>query len=156
DGQLDLDEKGRLRFTATGQAAPTGLATLDQVRLAPADVSPPRAATVHCIELAGTQTLTGQLLALDERSLPLRTAWAEEVAVPRHAVRSVLHPRGHAVFLDEDFESGLQAWRLTGSPALTEDCHTSGKHALLLSAAGQAAEYHLAAPLEAGRVGINF
>src|SRR5262249_9645948 len=147
EGQLDLDDKGRLRFTAAGQAAPTPPATIDQVRLAPTAVPPLRAATVHRVELGNGQALTGQLRALEERSLRLRTDWAEEITVPRHALRSVLQTRGHAVFLDEDFESGLQAWRLTGNPALTEQDHTSGKHSLLLNAAGQAAEFRLAAPL---------
>ena len=80
---------------------------------------------------------------------------------------SAYHPRGETreerngeqqafAALEEEFETDLQAWKLTGQPALSKRWHISGQRSLLLTAPGQAAEYVLAEALEAGRFQVCF
>src|SRR5207244_3366334 len=76
--------------------------------------------------------------------------------VPRGALVGVTSLPGRLVLFDEDFEEGLKAWKLTGTPQVTAKQRTSGEHALLLDAAGQSAAYVPASGPEAGSVGVNF
>ena len=55
----------------------------------------------------------------------------------REFIEEVAHQPGFIPFIDEDFEQGLKAWKLTGSPALSDRERTSGTQILLLDAAGQ-------------------
>ncbi len=123
----------------------------------PAAALPPfRCGTVHRVQLAGNQHLTGELVGLDEKELRLRTAWSEQLSIPRHALLAIEQLPGWLTFHDDDFETDLKAWTLTGQPALSDRQHTSGERSLLIDRPGQAAEYTLPTPLEFGRAGINF
>ncbi|HXG12509.1 MAG TPA: hypothetical protein VNK04_22325 [Gemmataceae bacterium] len=154
-GRLEMDGKGRLRFAAPGQPVPASLADLD-IRLAPGQLAPWHAAMTHRVTLRGEQHLTGELLELNEKELKLRTPWADRLSVPRRAVVALAHPPGWVTFVNEDFENDLTAWKLTGTPALSDRQQTSGRRSLRIDTPGQAAEYTLTGPLAAGRAGVNF
>jgi hypothetical protein len=151
---LHLDHAGRLHFSAADRSA-VPVDRVEYFRLALATVVPFRAGAVHQVELTGAQRLTGGLLGLDGTELRLRTPWRDRLTVPRGRLLGVANLPGTVIALDDDFEDGLKAWKLTGAPQLTTREHTSGKHALLLDAPGQAAKHVLPAPLEAGSVAIN-
>ena len=153
-GSLALDESSRLRFTPAGKAA-LSLDAIQHVRFPGAAVPPLRVAAAHRVLLPNDQSLTGELLGLDEKTLRLRSDWSGPLSLPRPAVVAVTHLPGLVTFFVEDFEAEPKSWKLTGAPGFSGQ-HTSGKRGLLLSAPGQAAEHSLAAPLEAGRVGVNF
>jgi hypothetical protein len=151
---LTLDA-GRLHITAADRSdIPPD--RVQHVRFGPASPAPFRAGVVHQVRLTGDQRLTGELLALDAAELRLRTPWRDRLAVPRGTLVGVTCLPGQLVLLDEDFEEGLKAWKLAGSPQLTTKQHTSGEYALLLDAPGQSAAYALASGPEAGSVGVNF
>lgn len=155
-GTLELDDKGRLRFTPTGQSAALSFSEVQQVRFSSEPAFQRRPGTVHQVHLASGQRLTGELIELNEKELKLRPLGRGPFPIPRSAVVAVTHPPGLVTILDEDFESDLKQWKLTGGPALSNRQQTSGKQSLRLEGAGQAAEYILAAPLQAGRMSINF
>jgi hypothetical protein len=102
--------------------------------------------------------LTGEVAALDGKQLQFRSIWAEAgpVEVPRSAVVALSQPSGWVTRFADDFETGLKAWKLTGTPALSDRQRVSGKSSLRLAAVGQSAEQVLASPLAAGRIGVNF
>jgi hypothetical protein len=152
---LHLDDAGRLHFTAVDRSA-VPVDRVEYIRLAPAAVAPFRVAAVHQVHLTGAQRLTGELLGLDGTELRLRTPWRDRLTVPRGRLLGVANLRGTLIAFDDDFEDGLKAWQLAGTPQLTTKEHTSGKHALLLDAPGQAAKYVLATPLEGGSAAINY
>jgi hypothetical protein len=106
--------------------------------------------------LPGGQQVTGLLLGLDHDRLRLRTAWAEELTIPRPAVVAVRQLPGVLTFFAEDFTDGLKGWKLTGSPRLGEQRAPWGGHCLVLGEPKEAAEYPLDQPLEAGSFGIAF
>lgn len=155
EGILTLDETAHLRFTAADRSA-VALDRIQYVRVAPAAAGPFRAGVVHQVRLPREQRLTGELLALDDKELRLRTPWRDRLAVPRGALVGVTSLPGKLILCDEDFENGLKAWKVTGEPKLTEKLRTSGERGLLFDAAGQSAAYVLPAPLDAGSLGINF
>jgi len=152
---LTLTENGRLRFAATDRSA-IAADRVQHIRFAPAVPVPFRAGVVHLVRLPGEQRLTGELLGLDARELRLRTAWRDRLAVPRSALVGVENLPGRLTIWDEDFENGLKAWKLAGSPKVSDKDFTSGTHSLLLDTPGQSAAYVLATPLEAGSAGVNF
>jgi hypothetical protein len=152
-GQLRLEDQ-RWRFLPAGASEPVSPASLSQVRLEPAALPPLRAGAVHRVTLRDGQSLTAGLVDLDGKSLTLRTAWADKVSLPRSAVASVTQLPGWALAHLDDFEDGLQGWRVEGSPVLGGP-RTSGRKALVLTAPGQATEHTLAAPVAEGRAGIN-
>jgi hypothetical protein len=154
-GTLTVEETGRLRVTAADRSA---IATnqVQYIRFAPDAIAPFRTGVVHQVRLPGEQRLSGELLALDGKELLLRTPWRDRLAVPRGALVGVTTLPGTLVVCDEDFENGLKAWKLTGEPKLTRTLHTSGEHALLLDAPGQAAASAPPAPVEAGSAAVNF
>jgi hypothetical protein len=148
--------KSRLVFVASAGKKSYGLEELDQVRFPFAAIPPLRCATVHRLTLPGGQRLTGELLGLDGQTCRFRPAWGPAVSIPRPAVAALTQLPGFQTFLDDDFEAGAAAWKLTGKPALSGKQRHSGKQSLLLTTAGQAAEYSLPRPLAAGRAGVNF
>jgi hypothetical protein len=149
-GALLLDE-GRLRFTPTeGEAVP--LADLTRIRFTGGTPAPLRAGGGRRVLLRDGESITGQILRLDDKALTMRTAWAARIELPRTAVASVDPLPGWRVVADDDFHDGLTAFTTTGRPALTE----GEPPALLLRSVGQAATYTLSPPLEAGRAGVNF
>jgi hypothetical protein len=95
------------------------------------------------------QQLTGELLGLDGDRLGLRTAWAGKLTLPRAALASLAPLPGWRSLLEEDFAAGLKAWSVAGKPE-------SGPDGVALTAPGQALAYTAAAPLAAGRIGVNF
>src|SRR5262249_41657960 len=121
------------------------------------DVSPPRwpAGFVHRVWLPGGQTLTGTLLGMNDERLRLRTAWADELTLPRPWVEAVGTRRGYAVVTAEDFEKEPAGWKLSGAAERAKGAATSGEHGLRLAGPGRA-EYELPDPLAAGRLGVNF
>ena len=155
-GRLELTEEGRWRFAATNRPAALSAEEAGRVIFPAAALSPLRCGTAHRVQLAGNQHLTGELVGLDEKELRLRTAWSEQLSIPRHALLAVEQLPGWLTFHDDDFETDLKAWKHTGQPALSDRQHTSGVHSLLINTPGQAAWYSLGTPLEAGRAGINF
>jgi hypothetical protein len=152
---LTLDDAGRLRFSAA-DGAEVATDRVQYLRLAPARVGPFLAGVVHQVRLAGDQRITGELLGLDAGKLQLRTPWRDRLAVPRDRLVGATNLAGTLIARDEDFEEGLKAWKLSGTPRLTEGQHTSGERALVLDAPGQAAAYVLPSPFEAGSAAVNF
>ena len=82
--------------------------------------------------------------------------WRDRLAVPRSALSGVESLPGRLTIWDEDFENGVKAWKLAGSPKVSDKEFTSGGHSLRLDTPGQSAAFVLAAPLEAGSLGVNF
>lgn len=155
-GALTFTAGGRLAFVPAGAAAPLPGASVQRIVLPPAPVTPFRAGVVHQVHLPGGQRVSGELLALDDNGARLRVPWAAlPLVVFRTATRGVTQPAGQLALLDEDFETLPGPWVLAGSPGLTEDGPTSGRHALVLSAGGQSAAWRPARPLMAGSVGVN-
>ncbi len=115
-----------------------------------------RVASVHRLLLPDGQQLTGALLGLDQREVRFRTIWKNSLVLPRAAVQAVTQLPGYATMLVDDFAAGLTAWKLTGSPKLSEQNGSSGRQSLCLDGPGQSAELAVAEPLTAGRLGINF
>jgi hypothetical protein len=152
---LTLEADGRLHLSAADRSG-VPLDRVQYVRFGWASAAPFRAGVVHQVRLMREQRLTGELLALDAAELRLRTPWRDRLAVPRGALAGVTTLPGQSILFDEDFEEGLKAWKLTGSPQLTTKQHTSGEHALLFDAAGQSAAHAPASAVEAGSAGVNF
>lgn len=151
DGKLTKASGEPLQFISKAKSVP--LAEVERIRFA-ADVSTFRAGALHQVTLANDQQLCGELLTLDAQALRLRTAWRDKILIPRQLIVSVAHVAGLITLHDEDFEARLTGWKLTGA-ALTAERQTSGKKSLRLSS-GQAAEFVLPQPLDAGAAGINF
>jgi hypothetical protein len=155
-GELTHDRDGRLRFFPTEKAEPLLLEQLQQVRLAAGDRVPLGTGGAQRLILRGGQWLTGELLALDAKTLTWRTVWGARLAVARDAVAAVTHAPGFVTVLEEDFETDLKAWKVTGTPTLTDRWHVSGQRSLVLTTAGQTVEYPLAKALEAGQLQVHF
>ena len=154
---------GSLRFTSSGRLgflSGKRLLTIDdvhQVRFPAVPFVPLRVGFLHRVVLRDGQQLTGELLGLDAESLRLRTAWAARpLTLPRGAIVSLGHLPRQVTYFDEDFEDELKSWKLKGNPVRSDKAHTSGQYSLILTAAGQEAEYGLRVPLGAGNFSINF
>ena len=152
------------RFLPTGKAEPLTV-PLHAVRLERVPSTPFRAAVVHRVTLRSGEWLTGVLLDLDGKTLSLRTAWAERIALPRAAVAAVTQQPGSALVFLDDFRDGLGAWKVEGkldrpSPPHPLPLSPEGRgvrgEGLVLSAPGQAVKHALAAPIREGRAGVNF
>src|SRR5437588_311233 len=100
-GALALQENGRLRFKADDGSALVPELVQD-IRFNPASPLPFRAGVVHRVFLTGDQHLSGELLALDDRALRLRTPWHERLAVPRGGLVGVTSLPGKLILRDED------------------------------------------------------
>jgi hypothetical protein len=153
-GKLKLED-GRFQFVTSARKT-TSLEEIDHVRFPAAKVASLRAARLSRLTLTDGQRLTGELLGLDDKAVRFRPAWAPILTIPRPAVASITQLPGFQTFFDEDFEGDLKAWKVTGKAALSAGKQVSGKQSLLLSGAGQAAEYGLATPLKAGRAAISY
>jgi hypothetical protein len=151
-GTLTLDVRGRLTFTAADKSVP-----LDEIHRVRFNASPPRwpAGSVHRVTMPGGQTVAGTLLGMNDDRLRLRTAWADELTLPRPWVEAVTQPPGYAVVAAEDFEKDPAGWKLTGSAERSKGAATSGEHGLRFTGTGRA-EYAPPEPLAAGRLGVNF
>ncbi len=147
---------GRLRLSAGEPAQPVAVGRIVSFRFSAPAPAPFLAGVTHVALLPGGQRLGGELLAFDADGATLRTPWRDRLVAPRGALEGVVQPPVQLTLLDEDFEEGLKAWQLAGAPATTARLRTSGKFALLLERPGQSATYELAAPLDAGHVGVNF
>jgi hypothetical protein len=156
EGRLILDSAGKLRFTPAGKDAPLAPDSIQDIRFPAADVPPFLIGTPHRVELANEQHVTGELLRVDEDSVHLRTAWAEDLKLPRRAVIAVTQPYGVTTIFHEDFDTDPIRMQLASSPPLDDKQHTSGGRGLALNAIGQSALYTLPAPLNAGRIGLHF
>src|SRR5438067_12476625 len=110
-GQLLRDDRGRLHFTAGGRSIPAG--QIERVRFA-VQGTPYRAPALHQAFFRSGERLTGELLRFDGQTLRLRTAWKDELAIPRHALAGVTHFADQVVFFVEDFEKKPSAWQLAG------------------------------------------
>jgi hypothetical protein len=154
-GTLALTDD-RLRFTPTGEQERLSFDEVHAIRFPIGPAPPLLAGMAHRVALPGGQQVTGELLGLDDERLRLRTAWAEEVAIPRAAVLSVRQLPGVITFFADEFTDGLKRWKLTGTPHLDELRSPSGGRCLVLGEPDQAAEFTLEQPLEAGSFGITF
>src|SRR6476659_809169 len=77
-GTLSREETGRLHVIAADKAviAPD---TVRSIRFTGTPPTPFRAGVVQQVHLIGEQHLSGELLALDDKSLALRTAWTDRI-----------------------------------------------------------------------------
>jgi hypothetical protein len=150
-GALSLDAKGRLRFTANGADAHLPADEIASVRFPDAPVAADRPCYGVRVTLHDGQHVAGQLLALDDKTLTLRPAWAEKVELPRAAVTAVTQLPGWRTVAVEDFRDGGKAWAVAGKPKLDAKAGTA-----TLDQKGQSLTYALTAPLDGGRAGVTF
>jgi hypothetical protein len=148
--------KDRLLFQPAGDQAALPPGEIQAVRFPAEPVPPLLAGRVHRVLLPDGQRLTGEVLGLDGQRLRLRTAWAEEVAVPRPAVVAVTGLPGWETVFGDDFGPDLAGWETAGSPRLGEQRSPAGQHCLILGRPGQAATHAVAPPLEAGAFVVDF
>ena len=150
-GALTLDAKGRLRFTPTGAGAPLPPDEVVSVRFPAAPIPENRPCYGVRVTLHDGQHIAGQLLALDDKTLSLRPAWAEKVEVPRAAVAAVTQLPGWRTVAAEDFRDGGKAWTVAGKPSFDAKDGTA-----MLGEKGQSLTYEPATPLDGGRAGVTF
>jgi hypothetical protein len=150
-GALALDAKGRLRFTPNGADAPLPPDEVASVRFPAAPVAGNRPCYGVRVALHDGQHVAGQLLALDDKTLSLRPAWAEKVELPRAAVAAVTQLPGWRTVAADDFRDGGKAWTIAGKPNLDAKDGT-----VTLDEKGQSLTYAPAAALDGGRVGVTF
>jgi hypothetical protein len=147
---------GRLHFQPEGSTAALALADLQAVRFAALPLPPLLAGRAHRVLLPHGQSLTGQLLDLDEQRLHLRTAWANRLTIPRPAVAAITQLPGWDVFFAPDLEPDLKGWSATGTPPLAEQLSPAGQRCLELNRPGQTVAHDLARPIEAGWFAVDF
>jgi hypothetical protein len=150
-GALTLDTKGRLRFMPKGADAPLPPEEVASVRFPAAPIPVNRPGYGVRVTLHDGQHVAGQLLALDDKTLSLRPAWAEKVELPRAAVAAVTQLPGWRTVAAEDFRDGAKAWTVAGKPNFD-----AKEGAAALDEKGQSLTYAPAAPLDGGRVGVTF
>jgi len=145
---------GTLSLTANGSFAfregdrDVGVAELELVRFAGKPPPAPGVHLWHQVRLEHGEVLHGEVRALDETHLIVRTAWAERVAVPRAAVERVGFPGGRPAFFDS-FDGPPTDWTTAGDPRVAD-----GR--LVFAKSGQSAETGLKPAVAAGRVGVTF
>src|SRR5262249_44384363 len=93
-GQLILNTDGRLQLRLKESGTVLNLQDTQIVRFAEVPLPPYRPGIVHCLTLADDQRLSGEFLRLSEEEVQFRTAWGQQVSVPRYAVKSITHPPG--------------------------------------------------------------
>jgi hypothetical protein len=148
-GSLTLGEDGSLRFTPAGQGGPVPAGNLARVRF-PAGRPPVfRVGGGHRVHLHDGQHLTGELLALKDEVVVLRTAWAERLNIPRAGIVGIAPLPGWRTVFADDLSGESKALSITGKPV-----RESGS--VVLRAAGEGLAYAPDSPLAAGRVGVNF
>jgi hypothetical protein len=148
-GSLTLREDGSLRFMPAGRGGPLPPEDLARVRF-PAGRPPVfRVGGGHRVHLHDGQHLTGELLALDNDVLTVRTAWSERLNISRAGIVGITPLPGWRTVFADDLARESKAWVVTGKPA-----RESGS--VVLRAAGQGLTYAPASPLAAGRAGVNF
>jgi len=155
-GSLRADEDGRLRFVANSKESNLALTNIAHFRFPDAASHSTLLGAPLRFRLLNGQAITGELLELDEKSIWLRTFWSDRVQLPRRAVVALTQLPGLVTIFREDFERDPVRLELQGSPAVDDNMHASGHRSLKLDAAGQSASFRLPAPLNAGRVGVNF
>jgi hypothetical protein len=146
-GSLTL-QAGRLSFTPAAGGAAVPIQDIASVQFNAPPSTPFRAGFARRVVLRDGEQFTGELLGLSGDGLSLRTAWAGKLTLPRAEVASLTPLPGWRPLLEDDFAGGLKAWSVAGKPE-------TGPEGVTL-AAGQALAYTPAAPLAAGRVGVNF
>jgi hypothetical protein len=125
-GALQFEDGRGLRFQPLGQTEALAVTALERVRFAEATPAPCRLGRALRVWLRDGQVLTGRLLHLGPDDLALQTAWAKQLTLPRSAVEAVTQVPG---------------WQPVFADALTRP--------------GQTVTWSPAAPLAAGRVGVN-
>jgi len=113
------------------------------------------AATAHRICFRNQQHLTGEFLWLDENVVRFRTPWNDRLKLSRTIVRAITWEAPYASIFEDDFETNLAAWKLTGMPRISGQSRVSGLHSLCFDTPEQIAEYVLAEPLAAGRATVH-
>jgi hypothetical protein len=114
------------------------------------------ASSIRRIGLGDGQWLTGEFLSLEADDLRLRTAWAERLTIPRRGVTVLTHLPGFIPIVEEDFETDLKRWKVTGKAARNSRQHASGRQSLHLGSADDSVEMACADPLTRGRVVLDF
>jgi hypothetical protein len=156
EGRLEADSSGRLQFLPAGSQERLELANLHAARLASTTPFSWRHGALHVVHLRDEQRLVGELLALDGKTVRLRTPLLGQVELPRSAVIAVTQPTGSITVLYEDFEGNLKGWTLKGvwGPSMRKPC--LGKQSLPLERVEQEATLELPRPLDAGRIDLHF
>jgi hypothetical protein len=147
---------GRLHFQPDASTAALALADIHDVRFAAAPALPLFAGRVHRVLLTQQQSLTGQLLDLEEQRLRLRTAWADRLIIPRPALSAVVQLPGWDTFFAPEFAPDFNGWSVLGGPTLGEERSPAGQRCVVLSRPGQALVHDLAQPLAAGWLAVDF
>ena len=102
----------------------------------------------HQVRLPHGEEVAAEVRSLDDKAMHVRTAWADDLAVPRAAVERVSVSGGRVVLFDA-FAGGLGSWTKTGEPRAAD-----GK--LVFDKTGQAIEAAVKPGVAAGRVGMTF
>jgi hypothetical protein len=150
-GALAVDTGGRLRFTPKGADAPLSPDAISSVHFPDAPPPADRPCYGVLVTLHDGQHVAGRLLALDDKTLSLRPAWADKIELPRAAVASVTPLPGWRTLVVDDLREGGKAWAVAGKPNF--DARNGG---VTLDDRRQSLTYAPAAPLETGRVGVSF
>ncbi len=149
-GALGLDGRGQLQF-ASERNNPVNADQIALIRFPAQELPPFRVPGGMRLLTRDGQTLTGPLLRLDGDSVVVRTAWADQLKLPRERVASLTQLPGWQPLFEDDFSAGLKGWTVKGSPkARTEPAR------LLLNQSGQELTWTPESALDAGRVGVNF
>jgi hypothetical protein len=154
-GRLRLED-GRLVFAPADGRPTLPIAQTERILFTEAPRPLLRAARAIHVHFADGQRLTGALRELTADEVVVQTAWAPRLALPRDRVQALLQPAGWLTIFADDFEDGLQAWKVTDGVRLSDRQQVSGKQALLLGAPGQAAALAVKQPLAAGRLTFRF
>jgi hypothetical protein len=155
-GELKLSTDGRLRFTSKEAKNSQPFSNILDVRFPEAVPHSTLWGTPLRIGLGKAEWITGELIEINAKTAKVRTVWSEGAILSRSALQAITQLPGWLTVFHENFDSDTIRLKLTKSPTVDKDEHTSGQHGLRLNAAGQSAGRTLPAALEAGRIGVNF
>jgi hypothetical protein len=143
-------EKDQVLFQVKDKSFP--LNRLQSVRFTEFPCPLPKVPLIHRLLLPQDQSLTGQLLELNEREARFQTFAGNLLKISREHLVGLTHPNGWHVLHHEDFENALSSpWKFDGPLAAKEPQAFSGKKCFPLP---QKVEWGPPSPPSQGRLGF--